>query len=72
MGQNKELAIALAEYAKQVQKLHEALKEVREYVFNDDDEESFADGYDEGCGHDLEEEGGAYDQAMREEYGDDD
>lgn len=72
MRQNKELAIALAEYAKQVKKLHEALQEVKEYVFNDDDEELFADGYDEGCGHDLEEEGGAYDQAMREEYGDDD
>lgn len=68
MGQNKELAIALAEYAEQVKKLHEALKEVREYIFSEP-EESFADGYDEGCGHDLEEEGGAYDQAMREEYG---
>lgn len=54
MGKNKELAIALAEYAEQVKKLHEALAEVREYIFSEplDEEESFADGYDEGCGHD--------------------
>lgn len=75
MGKNKELAIALAEYAEQVKKLHEALAEVREYIFSEpyeDEEESFADGYDEGCGHDQEQDGGAYDQAMREEYGDED
>lgn len=55
MSQSKELAIALAEYAEQVKKLHEALKEVREYIFSEpeeDEQESFADGYDEGCGHD--------------------
>lgn len=71
MGQYKELAIALQEYAEQVKKLQEALKEVREYMFSEE-EESFADGYDEGCGHDQEQDGGAYDQAMREEYGDED
>jgi hypothetical protein len=53
MGQNKELAIALAEYAEQVKKLHEALKEVREYIFSEEEEQSFDDGYDDdGCGHD--------------------
>lgn len=74
MGKNKDLAIALAEYAEQVKKLQEALAEVREFIFSEplDQEESFADGYDDGCGHDLEEDGGAYDQAMRDEYGDED
>lgn len=54
MGKSKELAIALYEYAEQVKKLHEALAEVRQYVFmsEPDDEDDFADGYDEGCGHD--------------------
>ena len=61
MGQYKELAIALQEYAEQVKKLHEALQDVREYIFSEPE--------DEGCGHDQEQDGGAYDQAMREEYG---
>ena len=55
MSANKDLAIALAEYAEQVKNLHNALKEVREYIFADlpiEDEETFADGLDEGCGHD--------------------
>ena len=54
MGKTKELAIALQEYAEQVKKLHEALAEVREFVFANepDGDDDFADGYDEGCGHD--------------------
>lgn len=54
MGKTKDLAIALYEYAEQVKKLHEALNEVREFIFSEepDGDDEFADGYDEGCGHD--------------------
>lgn len=53
MGKTKELLEALDEYRIQVQLLHQALMEVRNTIFSEPSEdESFADGLDEGCAHD--------------------